>query len=91
MNVQIVDLFTLLVYSLYTCRICSIFYRFCPSMLLYLVCVVPLLWALELNEISRLRSSCDQEPMSNNFSLPTPTTDDDDDDDDDGIFVSCQQ
>jgi len=31
---------------------------FCPSMLFYLACVVPLLWALELDEIQRFRTQC---------------------------------
>ena len=33
-------------------------FRFTPSILLYLFCVVPLLWALELDEIERFRGDC---------------------------------
>ena len=33
-------------------------------MLFYLVCVIPLLWALELDEIARFRSDCDYNKLA---------------------------
>jgi len=44
-------------------------YRFCPSVFFYLLCVVPTIWLLELDELEKriLHQECER-----NITIPTP-------------------